>query len=84
MSLTKGDEVIPKNASGPRAAVGAGGREVRFREVLARWPVLAEDWARTLEARRTQAVASPRPGAAGAPPEAGNRPPDLPDDSSAG
>ena len=57
--------MIPKNASGPRAAMGAGGREVRFREVLARWPVLPEDWARTLEARRTQADTTSLPGAAG-------------------
>jgi hypothetical protein len=57
--------------------MGAGGREVRFREVLARWPVLTEDWARMLEARRTQADASHLPAAArsGAnAPNAGNAP----------
>lgn len=73
--------------------MGAGGREIRFREVLARWPVLSEDWARTLEARRTQADANPLPPAArsGAnapnagitPLEAINRALGLPDDHGA-
>lgn len=48
--------MIPNNASGPRAAAGAGGREVRFRQVLDRWPVLHEPWAQDIEARRTSAV----------------------------
>jgi len=87
-----GCAVIPKNANGPRAAAGAGGRDVRFREVLARWPVLQEDWARSLEARRTH-VDTPVPPAArtGAnaadagitPLEAINRALGLPDDHGA-
>ena len=56
--------MIPKNASGPRAAAGAGGRDVRFRDVLSRWPVLPEDWARNLEARRTHVDDSAIPPAA--------------------
>ena len=46
--------MIPKHASGPRAAGGTGGREVRHREVLAHWPVLQEPWARDVEDHRTQ------------------------------
>jgi len=56
--------MIPNNASGPRAAAGSGGRDLRLRAVLDRWPVLPEDWARTLEARRTQADSNPLPPAA--------------------
>lgn len=38
---------------------GAVGRDARYVDVLARWPVLAEPWAQDLERRRTQA-ASPQ------------------------
>lgn len=85
--------MIPKNASGPRAAAGAGGRDIRLREVLNRWPVLPEEWARNLEARRTHVDESAIPPAArtGAnavdvgitPLEAINRALGLPDDHGA-
>ncbi|MSO44637.1 MAG: hypothetical protein EXQ74_04950 [Thermoleophilia bacterium] len=36
------------------SAIGA--RDVRFRAVLSRWPVVGEPWAQALERRRIQAV----------------------------
>lgn len=35
---------------------GTGGRDARYRAVLARWTVLAEPWAQELERRRTRAA----------------------------
>ncbi|MDA2953823.1 MAG: hypothetical protein O2976_04310, partial [Actinomycetota bacterium] len=71
-------------------AGGAGGRDVRHREVLAHWPVLKEPWARDLEDHRTRVDESsipqaPRAGlnavdAGVTPLEAINRARGLPDD----
>ena len=85
--------MIPNNPLEPRARAGAGGREARWREVLGRWPVLPEQWARDLEARRTHVDEDAIPPAArsGAnavdagitPLEAINRALGLPDDHGA-
>ncbi|MFZ4754847.1 MAG: hypothetical protein ACOYL4_02415 [Miltoncostaeaceae bacterium] len=53
--------MIPKHASGPRAAGGTAGRDVRHREVLAHWPVLQEPWAREVEDHRTRVEESSTP-----------------------
>lgn len=55
--------MIPNNPVAPRTRAGAGAREARWLEVLARWPVLPEQWARDLEARRTAAVSEAIPSA---------------------
>ena len=85
--------MIPNNPLEPRARAGAGGRDARWREVLDRWPVLPEQWARDLEARRTHVDEQAIPPAArtGAnavdagitPLEAINRALGLPDDHGA-
>ena len=41
------------------AALSSAGAKMRFarhRELLARWPVLNEDWAKAVEARRLESV----------------------------
>jgi hypothetical protein len=43
---------------GRPAPAGAGGREQRLAAMLAKWPVLAEEWARDVEHRRTHPEAA--------------------------
>jgi len=70
---------------------GAGGRDQRLEAMLAKWPVLAEEWARGIEHRRTHPEAAggvPAPRTTGAnavdsgitPLQAINRALGLPDD----